>query len=146
MVVPSLDTKKDSFRPQEDNEELLGPEVPYLSAIGALMYLANNTRLDIAFSVNMLPRYSSSPTRRHWNGVKHVLRYLQGTIDLELFYSNKSSSKLIGYVDVGCLSNPPKVRPQTGYLFRCGDIVIPLRPTKQSLASNHAEIITIYDK
>jgi len=47
-----------------DNEELLGSEVPYFSAIDALTYLAN-TRPDIAFSVNLLARYSSSPTRRH---------------------------------------------------------------------------------
>ena len=49
MVVRSLDVKKDPFRPCEKDEELLGPEVPYLSAIGALMYLANCTRPDIAF-------------------------------------------------------------------------------------------------
>ena len=56
---------KDSFRPQEENEEPLGPEVPYLSAIGALMYLDYTMRPDIAFSVNLLARYSSSPTGRH---------------------------------------------------------------------------------
>ena len=69
MVVRSLDVKKDSFLPYKKGEELLGHEVPYLSAIGALMYLANCTRLDIVFSVNLLARYSSSPTRRHWNGI-----------------------------------------------------------------------------
>ena len=73
MVVRSLEVSKDPFRPQEENEEPLGLEVPYLSAIGALMYLANATKLDIAFFVNLLARYSSSPTRRHWNGVKHIL-------------------------------------------------------------------------
>ena len=52
MVVRSLDVKKDPFRPRANNEEILGPEVPYLSVIGALMYLANNTRPDIAFAVN----------------------------------------------------------------------------------------------
>ena len=52
------------------NEELFGHEVPYLSAISALMYLANNTRPNIAFLVNLLARYSSSPTKRHWNEVK----------------------------------------------------------------------------
>jgi len=36
------------------------------------MYLANNTRPDIAFSVNLLARYSSSPTRRYWNEIKHI--------------------------------------------------------------------------
>jgi hypothetical protein len=40
------------------------------------MYLANNTRLDIAFGVNLLTRYSVVPTMRHWSGVKNVLRYL----------------------------------------------------------------------
>ena len=37
MIVRSLDPKKDPFRPKEENEALLGPEVPYLSAIGALL-------------------------------------------------------------------------------------------------------------
>jgi hypothetical protein len=82
MVVRSLDVKKDPYRPRENNEKTLGPEVPYLSAIGALMYLANNTRPDIVFSVNVLVRYSSDPTRRYWNGIKHVLRYLCGTRDM----------------------------------------------------------------
>jgi len=43
MVVRSLDIDKDPFRPKSENEDVLGPEVPYLSAIGALMYLANCT-------------------------------------------------------------------------------------------------------
>ncbi|KAK4406308.1 Retrovirus-related Pol polyprotein from transposon TNT 1-94 [Sesamum angolense] len=43
MVVRSLDVNKDPFRPPAYNDEILGPEVPYLSVIGALMYLANNT-------------------------------------------------------------------------------------------------------
>jgi hypothetical protein len=43
MVVQSLDVKKDHFRPREDGEEILGHEVPYLSAICALMYLENCT-------------------------------------------------------------------------------------------------------
>ena len=44
MVVRSLEVNKDPFRPKEENEELFGPEVPYLSAIGVLMYLANCTK------------------------------------------------------------------------------------------------------
>jgi hypothetical protein len=49
MVVRSLDVKKDHYRPRENNEKYLGPKVPYLSAIGAFMYFANNTRPDIIF-------------------------------------------------------------------------------------------------
>jgi hypothetical protein len=49
------------------------------------MYLTNNTRLDIAFAVNLLARFSADTTIRHWNGVKDVLQYLQDTLDLDLF-------------------------------------------------------------
>ena len=68
------------------DEELLGPEVLYLSAIGALMYISNCIRLNIAFSINLLARYSSTPTQRHWTGIKHILHYLCGTTDMSLFY------------------------------------------------------------
>ena len=37
MVGRILNVKNDPFRPREDNEEILGPEVSYLSAIGALI-------------------------------------------------------------------------------------------------------------
>ena len=90
MVVRSLDVKNDPFRPCEKDEKLLGPEVPDLSAIGALMYLANCTRPDIVFFVNLLARYSSAPTQRHWNGIKHILCYLRRTTDMGLFYSSES--------------------------------------------------------
>jgi hypothetical protein len=65
MVVRSLDMNKDEFRPKDENKELLGSEVPYLSAIGALMYATNCTRSDIAFAVNVLARYSAAPTKHH---------------------------------------------------------------------------------
>ena len=108
MVVRSLEVTKDPFRPKEENEELLGPEVPYLSAIGALMYLANYTRPNIAFSVNLLARYSSAPTKRHWNGIKHILRYLIGTSGTKLFYSKAMEPQLLGYADARYLSDPHK--------------------------------------
>ena len=46
-------SEKWSFCFKEDNEELLGPEVPYYSVIGALMYLANYTRPNITLFVNL---------------------------------------------------------------------------------------------
>ena len=90
MIVCSLDMKNDSFRPCENCEELLGPKVPYLSVIGAPMYLVNCIQSDIVFSINLLVRYSSAPTQRHWNCINHILRYLQGTTYMGLFYSNES--------------------------------------------------------
>ena len=76
MVVRSLKVKNDSFHPCEKGEELFGPEVSYLYAIDATMYLANYTCPYIAFSVNLLAKYNSTPTERDWNGIKHILSYL----------------------------------------------------------------------
>ena len=149
MVVRSLEVSKDPFRPQEENEEPLGPEVPYLSAIGALVYLAYVTKPDIAFSVNLLARYSSSPTRRHWKEIKHILRYLRGTSEMSLFYTNKDSADLVGHADAGYLSDLYKSRSQIGYLFTYGGTTISSRSTKQSIvttSSNHAEIIVIHEE
>ena len=124
MVVRSLEVNKNPFRLKEENEELFGPKVPYLSAIGALMYLVNCTRSDIAFSVNLQARYSSTLTKRYWNEIKHILRYLRGTSDMSLYYSKESKSQLIGYVDGGYLSNPHKARFQIGYVFTYGGTTI----------------------
>ncbi|KAC9119109.1 hypothetical protein E3N88_46334 [Mikania micrantha] len=128
MVVRSLNVDNDPFRPCEDGEEVLGSEVPYLSAIGALMYLTNCTRPDISFAVNLLARFSSAPTKRHWNGIKHIFRYLRGIIDLGLFYPNDSKEELVGYADAGT--------------------AISWRSQKQTLvatSSNHAEVIALHE-
>jgi len=45
---------KTLLRPQENDEDFLGPK--YLSVIETLMYLANYTRSNIAFAVNLLSK------------------------------------------------------------------------------------------
>ena len=146
MIVRSLDAKKDHFHRKEENEALLGPEVPYLSAIDVLLYLAHCTRPDIVFSVNLLVRFNFAPTRRHWNDVKHILRYLRGTTDLGLFYLKESTLK--GYADSGYCYDPHKARSRTGYVFTCGNTAISWRSIKQTLtatSSNHFEIIALHE-
>ena len=136
MIVRSLEVDKDPFRPKEENEKLFGPEVPYLSAIGALRYLANCTR----------PGYSSAPTLRHWNEVKHLLRYLRGTSDMGLFYFKVPKLELLGYTDAGYLSDPHKARSQSGYVFTCGNTTISWRSVKQTMvatSSNHSELLAL---
>jgi hypothetical protein len=57
MIVRALEKDYDPFWPRQEGGEVLGSEYLYLSAIRALIYLANNTRYDIAFTVNLLARY-----------------------------------------------------------------------------------------
>jgi hypothetical protein len=60
--------------------------VPYASAVGSLQYTQVCTRLDLAFVTGLTGRYQKNPGIEHWNLVKKVLRYLQGTKDLMLTY------------------------------------------------------------
>ena len=69
MIVRSLEGP---YHPADDDEEILEPEVPYLSIISALLYLTKCTRLDISFTVNLLARYSYTPTRSRWNDIKDI--------------------------------------------------------------------------
>jgi hypothetical protein len=110
VIVCVLEKEIDSFMPKEEGEEVLGAEYPYLSVIGALMYLANNTRPNIAFTVNCLARHRATPTMHHWNDIKNILRYLNGTIDLCLFFIRNQDSGLIGSTYAGYLSNPQNAR------------------------------------
>jgi uncharacterized membrane protein (GlpM family) len=73
MIILALEKDKDPFRPKQEGEEVLGTKYSYLSAIGALMYFTNNTRLDIAFAVNYLAWHSAALTMRHWNDIKNIL-------------------------------------------------------------------------
>ncbi|XP_068309729.1 secreted RxLR effector protein 161-like [Pyrus communis] len=135
MVVQTLNAKRDPFHPNEEEEEILEPKVPYLSAIRALLYLAQCIRPDISFIVNLLARYINAPTRRHWNGIKDIFCYLKGMIDLGLLYTRESSrvaalissrinSCLVGYTDAGYLFDPHSVCSQTSYVFTVGDTAI----------------------
>ena len=69
-------------------------------------------------------------------------------MDIGLFCSNNVNHELVGYDDVGYLSDPHKVRSQIDYLFTCGTNYISWRSTKQTLvatSSNHAKILAIYE-
>ena len=67
--------------PRESNEKF----AKYTRRIGMLMYLANNTRSDIAYSVHACARYTHSPKQSHGTAVKQILRYLQGTKDKGIY-------------------------------------------------------------
>jgi hypothetical protein len=147
MIIHALEKDSDPFKPKQEGEEVLGSEYPYLSVIDALMYLVNNTRPDIAFVVNCLARHSATPTIRHWNNIKNSLQYLNGTIDLGLFFQRNQDFGLIGYADVGYLSDPQNARSQTGFVFLHEGTAISWNFVKHTLiatSTNHIEIIALY--
>jgi len=76
----------------------------YRGLIGSLLYLTA-IRLDIMFVVCLCARYQSDPKESHYNAAKRILKYLQGTKDVGLWYSNNVSLNLTSFTDldfVGC--------------------------------------------
>ena len=91
-------TFRKSMCPQTREERKLMKDIPYLEALGSLLYLATCTRPDIAMAVSELARFASDPGMEHWKGVKRIMRYLKGTMDYGIGYG-KIHSRLYGYVD-----------------------------------------------
>jgi hypothetical protein len=58
----------------------------YRQITGSLMYLTNS-RPDICFVVNTLSQYLVDPRHVHLVALKHVMRYLKGTLDYGLCYT-----------------------------------------------------------
>lgn len=67
----------------------------YRSMIGRLLYLTH-TRPDIIYTVNLLSRFVNKPSRMHMGAVKHLLRYIAGTILFGVWYKKKEKCILQG--------------------------------------------------
>jgi len=110
-----------SMSPQTPTEVESMCSIPYTQAVGALMYLAIATRPDIAYSVSVLARFSKNPGLQHWKAVKHLLRYLKGTLDFKLTYSSTCSLSLFTtYTDADHGGNPDNGRSTSGYIVKMG--------------------------
>ena len=71
----------------------------YRSLVGSLLYLAEQTRPDIMYTVNILSRHMNAPTNQNWMCGKRLLRYLQGSKSLKLTYTKEARYDLVGKSD-----------------------------------------------
>ncbi|GKB22772.1 retrovirus-related pol polyprotein from transposon TNT 1-94 [Tanacetum coccineum] len=71
------------------DEDLQGKQIDatlYRGMIGSLMYLTSS-RPDLNHAVCLCARYQAKPTEKHLQAVKRIFRYLNGTINMGLWYS-----------------------------------------------------------
>ena len=72
--------------------------------VGSLLYLTAS-RPNIIYSVFLCARFQSYPKESHLSVVKGILKYLKGTMDIDLWYPKSDNFELIGFLDadfVGC--------------------------------------------
>ncbi|RVW21204.1 Retrovirus-related Pol polyprotein from transposon RE2 [Vitis vinifera] len=104
----------------------------FRSMIGCLMYLTA-TRLDIMYVVSLLSRYMHCASEIHFQATKHVLRYVKGTIDYGIKFSQVKNFILHGYSDsdwVGCVDD---MRSTSGYCFSFGSSIFSWSTKKQEV-------------
>ena len=80
------------------------------------MYAMIATRPDIAFAVGVTSRYMSNPGKKHWEAVKGVMRYLNGTKDMCICFGRKKAC-VMGYTDADYAGDLDKRRSTSGYVF-----------------------------
>ena len=133
-------------------DQLLMSQVPYKQAIGSLQYLCTLTRWDIAFPINYLAQFMIKPAPVHWLKVKHILRYLCGTICQGLTYhghnfSPTNSHFLRGWNNANWASDVDTRCYTSGYIFQLiSSCVISWQSYKQSivaLSSTKAKYIAV---
>ena len=83
----NLDNDNITIRNEPASTTPLGKEITgaprkedwsYSSIIGMMLYLASNSRPDIAFAVHQCARFNHCPRLKHEQAVKRIARYLKG--------------------------------------------------------------------
>lgn len=103
----------------------------YKQVIGAILYLSNNTRPDIAFAINYLARFQSDPQEIHWKLLKRVFQYLKGTQDMGLLLTKQKTetnttmtNTMDAYVDADFAGDKRTRKSTTAYVIRLfGNII-----------------------
>lgn len=120
----------------------------YQQAIGSLIYLMISTRPDICYAVTTLSRFMGAPKQAHWNGVKHILRYLKKTLDYGIIYDGIKSPWPVGYADANFASNYNDFKSIHGYLFSMSGGPVTWKSRKQSVtarSTSDAEYLALGD-
>ena len=113
--------------------------VPYMNAVGALNYLAIATHPDISYTVGCLARFNANLRPIHWKAVKHLFRYLKGTLNLKLTYAPTNSQLIFEtWSDAdhgGNLGNLNHGKSTSGYVVKMGTGAVSWSSKLQSIVA-----------
>lgn len=139
-VAGTVFTKKDC--PKDPAENPLTTD--YRSLIALLNFISVWTRPDITFTVNKYCKFMGNPGEAHWRGLKHLLRFMKGTMNWSLKFSMEEGSdgSLIGFSDSSFGDCVDTGRSTLAYVFTLGGAIISWYSklnTFVTLSTNHSE-------
>jgi hypothetical protein len=76
----------------------------YKILVGNLLYLTE-TRLDIMYAANFVSRFMESPKDFHWKLAKTILRYVVGTLNFGLWYTQSEDNHFFSYTNIDFAGN-----------------------------------------
>jgi hypothetical protein len=95
----------------------------YRSLAGALQYLTF-TRPDLTYAVQQVCLHMHDPRESHLAALKHLLRYVRGTVGFGLVLHRSPTSELVVYTDTDWAGCPDTRRSTSGYaVFLSGNLV-----------------------
>ncbi|GKD22918.1 hypothetical protein Tco_1224621, partial [Tanacetum coccineum] len=117
----------------------------YRGMIGSLMYLTSS-RTDLNYVVCLCAKYQAKPTEKHLQVVKRIFRYLNGTINMGLWYSKDTNISLTAYIDVDHAGYQDTRRSTSGSAQFLGDKLVSWSSKKQkstAISSTEVEYIAL---
>src|SRR3954470_12107876 len=72
--------------PSTDVERAYMNSIPYANIVGSLMYVMVCTRPNIAYAISLVRRYMANPGKAHWQALKWILSYINGSLNRVLIY------------------------------------------------------------
>ncbi|XP_021985320.1 uncharacterized mitochondrial protein AtMg00810-like [Helianthus annuus] len=106
----------------------------YRSLAGALQYLTF-TRPDISYAVQQVFMHMHAPKTDHWNALKRIIRYIQGTITFGLSLGNHKDPTLLAYTNANWAGCPNTQRSTSDYCVYFGDNLISWSSKRQPTIS-----------
>ncbi|KAE8672779.1 1,4-dihydroxy-2-naphthoate polyprenyltransferase [Hibiscus syriacus] len=106
----------------------------FRSIVGALQYVVI-TRPDIAFAVNHVCQFMQAPLDTHFQAMKRILRYLQGTIDFGLRFLGSSRLSLAGFADASWGADVDDRRSTFGFCIYFGGNLVSWSSRKQQVVA-----------
>ena len=144
------DNPESSYPLNENESDFLNLDdhAEYRSLVGALLYAAITTRVDIAHAVGVLSRYLAQPRKCHLDAAYRVLRYLSRTADLGLVFgkANEGVEALEAYTDASWGDSQESRRSVTGIIIKYrGNVVhwVSKRQVTVALSSSEAEYMAL---